>query len=274
MAFDADQDNDTLPPGVVSQEAHARMLEVTGTEPTGTVNEKRGALVKHALSEDGKPKRKWTATEVKRMATSEQWEYGARHGHLDVGTVTAVGNLLLKGLSPKAVRQALGITQNTWNTWYDNGVGEDVGTRPALTSTELDDSTLQPQAPYDVFVFVVDHSQAQIEMRAVNGWLGHIERDWRAAQAFLVARNPDDYNPTTKTSIDTTIKGDVSVTRHSNSDDLLAIANILNKAGALPKALEQTEVVTVDSVEVTGTEISDRSESPDIHTDGDSGSVT
>lgn len=262
MAFDPDQDNDTLPPGHVSYEARARMLEVTGTEPTGTVDEKRGALVKHALSEDGKPKRKWTATEIKRMATAEQWEYGARHGHLDVGTICAVGNLLLKGLSPKAVRQALGITQNTWNTWYDNGVGEDVGTRPALTSTELDDSKLCPQAPYDVFVFVVDHSQAQIELRAVHGWLGHIDRDWRAAQAFLVARNPDDYNPSTKTTIDHTVKGDVTVTRHSDTEDLLAIADILNRANALPKSLTSTEVVTVESIEVQGTEISDRSEDP------------
>jgi hypothetical protein len=259
MAFDADQDNDTLPPGVVSQEAHARMLEVTGTEPTGTVEAKRGALVKHALSEDGKPKSKWTATEIKRMATDEQWDYARNHGHLDVGTVCAVGNLLLKGLSPKGVRSALGITQNTWNTWYDNGIGEDVGTRPAMTSDECT-TAAQPQAPYDVFVFVVDHSQAQIELRAINGWLGHIDRDWRAAQALLVARNPDDYNPTSKTTIDTTIKGDVTVSRHADSDDLLAIANILNRAGALPSTTASAEVIEVESVEVPneGTEISDR----------------
>jgi len=264
MAFDADKDNETLPPGVVSQQAGERMLEITGTEPTGRVDSKRDKLVKHAFTETGKPKTKWTVTEVRRMATREQWDYGLRHGHLDVGTVAAVGNLLLKGMSPTAARRALGITLNTWNTWYERGTGEDVGTRPSaiVYADNVDDAeyehevdtyavpTPQPQAPYNVFAFVVDHSQAVVELRVVTGWLGHADRDWRAAQAYLVARNPDDYNPTSKTTIDTTIKGDVHVSKHTDANDLMAIASILAKAGALPSPTASAEVIEVESVEV------------------------
>lgn len=263
MAFDADNDNETLPPGVVSQEAVLRKLEVTGTEPTERAVAKQSDIRKHAFLDadhPSKPRTKWTRAEVSRMATVDQWSYANRHGHMDVGTVCAVGNLLLRGLSPSATRKALGITLNTWNTWYANGTGDDTGTRPSMIADDMHTDThiSTAQAPYDVFAFVVDHSQAVMELRAIKGWVGHFDRDWRASQAFLQARNPDEWNPTNKTTIDTTIKSDVQVTQHHDANDLQAIASILLKAGAIPKPVETVEV---ESVEVLRPEISDRSES-------------
>lgn len=244
MNFDADSDNETLPPGVVSREASERMLEVTGTKPTETGLSKQADIRKHAFIEineltEGTPRKKWTHTEVRRMATQEQWEYGERYGHLDVGTTCAVGTLLLRGLSPSATRKALGITLGTWNAWYTKGTAED----------EAGDSTLT-QAPYNVFAFVVDHSQAVMEMRAVNGWAGHFDRDWRAAQAYLVARNPDEWNPVSKSTIDTTSTIDHHVMASQDTTGLLEVAAILARANALPKPVASVEVVEVESIEV------------------------
>jgi hypothetical protein len=295
MQFDADSENSTLPPGVVSREAGIRAQEVTGTKPTEQNTDKQAELVKHAFYEmagDGKGtgRTKWKASEVKRLATEDQWIHGSRYGHLDVGTTVAVGNLLLRGMSVSAVRKALGITLNTWRTWYEKGTGDDVGTQRPITSavqdgtyTDVDGSGSAhvdgsggttdhgvaqplPQAPYNVFAFVVDHSQAVMEMRAVDGWVSNF-RDWKAAQAYLVARNPDEWNPTSKSTIDTTTK-----VLHNQDDDmhlkdavsLLEVADILRRAGALPSTTTTVEVLQVESVDgsTQGTDTGDRSEDP------------
>lgn len=265
--FDADTDNDTHAPGVVSREANARMLEVTGTQPTNQNIDKQANLVKHAFmqiidNDDNRSRKKWTHTEVSRLATQDQWSYGLRFGHIDVGTICAVGNLLLRGMSVTATRKALGITPYTWQTWYTRGIGDDVGIRPAgaAGAVAVPDNSAQPQAPYNVFAFIVDHSQAIMELRATDGWTGHFERDWRAAQAFLVARNPEDWNPVNKTAIDTVVKAEVSVDRQ-DTNDLLEVLAILERAGALPSRTTKVEVLQVESVEVPDT--GDRSETPD-----------
>lgn len=266
--FDADTDNDTHAPGVVSREANARMLEVTGTQPTNQNIDKQANLVKQAFmqiidNDDNRSRKKWTHTEVSRLATQDQWSYGLRFGHIDVGTICAVGNLLLRGMSVTATRKALGITPYTWQTWYTRGIGEDVGIRPAgvAGAVSVPDNSAQPQAPYNVFAFIVDHSQAIMELRATDGWTGHFERDWRAAQAFLVARNPEDWNPVNKTAIDTVVKAEVSVDRQ-DTNDLLEVLAILERAGALPSRTTKVEVLQVESVEVPDT--GDRSETPDL----------
>lgn len=249
--FEPDPDAGTLPPGTVSRAATERMLEVTGTVPAGQHLDKQTDIRAHAfvqISEnEGKPRNKWTHTEVRRLASAEQWAYGQQRGHLDVGTVCAVGNLLLKGMSPTATRKALGITPSTWATWYDKGIGTDTQVQPSIAqTTDTQDDTL-PQAPYNVFAFVVDHSQALMELRAVQGWTGHFDRDWRSAQAYLVARNPDEWNPVAKSTIATSTRVDHTVTTRQDTEGLYEVAAILARAGALPRSVASAEVLSVES---------------------------
>jgi hypothetical protein len=243
--FNADEDNETLPPGVQSREAIARSHEVTGTQ-VGAQSLAREASTREqfleAVQQPGKGglRTKWTSSQVKCMATDEAWSYGWKHGRIDVGTVAAVGNLLLQGMSVVAVRKALGITPNTWRTWIERGTGDDAGTQQAVTAQYADDAVADavavplPQSPYSVLVFVVDNSQAIMELRAVKGWTSHFDRDWKAAQAFLVARNPDEWNPTTKTTVDSTSKVDVSIQQPYSTSELLEVAAILQRQGAIP----------------------------------------
>jgi len=241
MVFNVDEDNETLPPGVVSREASERMLDLTGTRASAVEAQSRDQFLAAVTDpESTKLRTKWTPTEVTRLATQEAWAYGQRHGHLDPGTVSAVGNLLLQGMSVSATRKALGISPNTWATWIERGTGDDIGTQRPVTS-DTDVAPL-PQSPYSVLVYVVDNSQAIMELRAVKGWTSHFERDWKAAQAYLVARNPDEWNPTTKTTVDTTNKVDVSIHRPMDADDLLEVAAILARQSALPKSVK-TEVI-------------------------------
>jgi len=256
MNFEPDPDDGTLPPGVHSREAGARAQEITGTQPTDKELAKQDGLRKGLLLEN-KARSKWGNSEIRRMATQEQWDYGLRHGHLEVGTISAVGNLLLKGLSRTATRKILGITPNTWNTWMLLGTGDDVGTqRPVASDADDDASSPLPQSPYSVFVFVVEHSEGLMEMKAVNGWAGHIDRDWRAAQAFLVARNPDEWNPSNKSTIDITSKQDVTVTRQLDTEGLLEVAAILQRANALPSTTASAEVMDVETLEISDRSIS------------------
>lgn len=240
--FNVDEDNETLPPGVVSREAEERALALTGTAVPAVVTE-REAAVRDALFTDGKPRTKWTATEVRRLATADAWAYGESHGHLDAGTVSAVGNLLLQGMSITAVRKALGISPSTWATWFERGQGDEAGTARPITAHADTDADPLPRAPYSTLVFVVEHSQAVMELRAVKGWTGHFDRDWRAAQAFLVARAPDDWNPTTKTAIDSTSKVDISIRRPMDTAGLLEVAAILQNQGAMPR-LAKAEIIS------------------------------
>lgn len=249
MNFEPDPDDGTLPPGVVSRAAGERMLEVTGTQPTDQNLDRQASLIKHAFiqiaeSQENHPRKKWAHSEVARLATAEQWAYGLAHGRLDVGTVCAVGNLLLRGLAPNATRKALGITPRTWNDWYAKGTDQDAEDAPT-------------QSPYNVFAFIVDHSQAVVELRAVDGWAANFG-DWKAAQAYLVARNPDEWSPTIKSTIDTTTKAEVTVVKQDVSA-MLEVLAILERANALPSRTTKVEVLQVESIDV-GTEISDRSE--------------
>jgi hypothetical protein len=239
--FNADEDNETLPPGVVSREAAERALDVTGTRVPAATTAREAATrdqFLEAVQQPGKGglRTKWTSSQVKCMATDEAWSYGWKHGRIDPGTIAAVGNLLLQGMSVVAVRKALGITPNTWRTWIERGTGDDAGTQPAVTAQYADDAVAVPlpQSPYSVLVFVVDNSQAIMELRAVKGWTSHFDRDWKAAQAFLVARNPDEWNPTTKTTVDSTSKVDVSIQQPYSTSELLEVAAILQRQGAIP----------------------------------------
>jgi hypothetical protein len=238
--FNADEDNSTLPPGVVSREAAERALDVTGTRVPAATTAREAATrdqFLEAVQQPGKGglRTKWTSSQVKCMATDEAWSYGWKHGRIDPGTVAAAGNLLLQGMSVVAVRKALGITPNTWRTWIERGTGDDAGTQQSVVAHHTDEVAVPlPQSPYSVLVFVVDNSQAIMELRAVKGWTSHFDRDWKAAQAYLVARNPDEWNPTTKTTVDSTSKVDVSIQQPYSTSELLEVAAILQRQGAIP----------------------------------------
>lgn len=240
--FQPDDDEGTLPPGVHSREAAERALEITRTQVPASALAKQAESKEAFLTAVQDPetkglRKKWTPSEIRGYAPTEAWSYGWRHGHLDPGTIAAVGNLLLTGMSVTAARKALGITTRTWNTWMERGTGDEVGTQRPLTATpeEGGDPEPLPQSPYNVLVYVVENSQAIMELKAVKGWTAQFDRDWRAAQAFLVARNPDEWNPTTKTTVDTTSRVDVSIGQPAmDTVGLLEVARILQSQGVLP----------------------------------------
>jgi hypothetical protein len=123
-------------------------------------------------------------------------------------------DLLRKGVSRAGVQRTLGISADAWYDWVRKG-------REGLE-------------PYGVFHRVTEVALGMIEQEAVQTWVDTMPNDWRASEAFLKTRFPQEWNPTHQVEVahGGSVQHDHKLSM--STDDLMQVADILRTAGVLP----------------------------------------
>jgi len=177
----------------------------------------------------------------------------AEGGALTPATLAVIANLLMGGMSLSGTRRAAGLLPKEWDMYYLKGRGG--------------------QYPEVLFRKLVDMSTAAVEASLVKTWVKAATEgytadpskapvpDWRAAQALLAARTPEEYSKTASNTINVTTRQATNQTEAEavevptslaalGDEGLLAVAAILEAAGALkamPQDIEGEEVPDDDT---------------------------
>jgi len=135
-------------------------------------------------------------------------------GRCSPDLISVFANCLLDGMSLKGACRMTGVNELTAQQWRQKG----------LEGTE----------PYATWINTVDWARSQVERKAVLAWTGAFDKDWRAAQAYLAVRQPDEYGPgATRVEIDQTVR--TQVVHTLDEKQLVGIADVLREAGIIPQ---------------------------------------
>src|SRR5690606_36981545 len=134
---------------------------------------------------------------------------------------------LCKGYSQVGIRRRLGISDSTWTEWR----------KAADRGSEI----------HVLFRRVIESGLGNIESKAVEAWVSKVPDDWRAADAFLKTRFPQEWNPNVQVEVTHTGGIEVDHKLSLDDDDLLRVADILRTSGVLDTSSGTVDGDVVDA---------------------------
>jgi len=154
----------------------------------------------------------WVRGQVEIDTWTKHWKQG---GRITPALIVEFHTGLSNGYSLAAICRRVAVTDSTMQDWR----------KKALAGSE----------PHGIFNRVVNHALGKSEDFAVDAWISKVPEDWRAAEAFLKARFPEQYGTAARVQVqhEGTVQHEVGVQMIMSDDDLLAIASILQSTGAL-----------------------------------------
>lgn len=180
----------------------------------------------------------------------------------DVTTCEILGpsivDLIRAGMRPSMAAQATGIAKSTISGWIKRGSEE-------LWRIDNGEEPLELEKPYLDFVQGMMKAEAEAQAGLVVAWFREARQgDWKAAQAFLAKRWPDEWGDSNTLKVEVSGAGGgpiQSEMRHSVKEDedrKRAVLEALVEAGDLPSNVlnawdgtEDAEVIDVNE-ETTG----------------------
>lgn len=166
----------------------------------------------------------WIRKQVAVTDWERHWKAG---GRITPALILEIHTGLSHGYSIASLCRRLAVTDSAWYEWKQRA--------------------LQGSEPHGILTRVVNHALGKSEDYAVDAWVSKVPEDWRAAEAFLKARFPEQYATGSRVSVqhEGNVTHDVVVHQPYTNDDLLAIASILQQQGALGGG----DVIDVDVVD-------------------------
>jgi hypothetical protein len=170
----------------------------------------------------------------------------------------SIVDLIRAGMRPSMAAQAAGIAKSTISGWIKRGSEEQWRIENGEEPNKL-------EKPYLEFVQSMMKAEAEAQAGLVVAWFREARQgDWKAAQAFLAKRWPDEWSDSSTVKLEVTGAGGgpiQSEMRHSLKEDeekKRAVLEALVEAGDLPPnvlgawdGIEDAEVIDVNE-ETTG----------------------
>jgi hypothetical protein len=168
-------------------------------------------------------------------------------------------DLIRAGMRPGMAAQAAGISKSAISGWVKRGSEEQWRIEQGEAPTKL-------EAPYLEFVQSMMKAEAEAQAGLVVSWFREARQgDWKAAQAFLAKRWPDEWGDSNTLKVELTGVGGGAIQtemRHSlveDEDRKRAVLSALVEAGDLPNnVLNAWDGTTIDAEvidDITGTTI-------------------
>jgi hypothetical protein len=170
----------------------------------------------------------WIRGQVEEAEWMRHWKYG---GRITPAMINEYYLGLCKGYTQASIRRRLGISDTVWYEW---GKTADKGS-----------------VIHRLFRRVVESGLGSIEGKVVDAWVSKVPDDWRAAEAFLKARFPADWNPSVQIDVKGTVQHQHEGRLSLDDDDLMEVANILQQQGVLKTGTPTPEEDVIDA-EVVG----------------------
>ena len=171
-------------------------------------------------------------------------------------------DLIRAGMRPGMAAQAAGISKSAVSGWVKRGSEEQWRIEQGEAPTKL-------EAPYLEFVQSMMKAEAEAQAGLVVSWFREARQgDWKAAQAFLAKRWPDEWGDSNTLKVELTGLGGGAIQtemRHSlveDEDRKRAVLAALVEAGDLPNNVLNAWDGTIDA------EVIDDITGPIIDTDG------
>jgi hypothetical protein len=171
-------------------------------------------------------------------------------------------DLIRAGMRPGMAAQAAGISKSAVSGWVKRGSEEQWRIEQGEAPTKL-------EAPYLEFVQSMMKAEAEAQAGLVVSWFREARQgDWKAAQAFLAQRWPDEWGDSNTLKVELTGLGGGAIQtemRHSlveDEDRKRAVLAALVEAGDLPNNVLNAWDGTIDA------EVIDDITGPIIDTDG------
>lgn len=171
-------------------------------------------------------------------------------------------DLIRAGMRPGMAAQAAGISKSAISGWVKRGSEEQWRIEQGEAPTKL-------EAPYLEFVQSMMKAEAEAQAGLVVSWFREARQgDWKAAQAFLAKRWPDEWGDSNTLKVELTGLGGGAIQtemRHSlveDEDRKRAVLAALVEAGDLPNNVLNAWDGTIDA------EVIDDITGPIIDTDG------
>lgn len=192
----------------------------------------------------------------------------------------AVVDLVRAGMRPHKAGEAVGLSRKTVNGWMNRGANE-------LARIEKGEEPIEVEKPYAEFAQNLVKAEAESQAGLVLAWFKEARQgDWKAAQAFLSKRFPDEWGDsnTVRLEVSGVNGGPIQAVHHVAQEDEAkkrAVLEALVETGDLPKNVLdvwdgtiEAEVVydseepvgIIDGVEVTL--LTESSSLPTPETDG------
>jgi len=166
----------------------------------------------------------WIRGQVDPSLWQKHWKHG---GRITPAMIHEYYQGLCKGYSQVGIRRRLGISDSTWTEWR----------KAADRGSEI----------HVLFRRVIESGLGNIESKAVEAWVSKVPDDWRAAEAFLKTRFPQEWNPNVQVEVTHTGGVEVDHKLSLDDDDILRVADILRTSGVLDTSSGTVDGDVVDA---------------------------
>lgn len=146
----------------------------------------------------------------------------------------AVVDLVRAGMRPSKAGEAVGLSRKTVNGWINRGSTE-------IARIEKGEEPTEIERPYAEFAQNLIKAEAESQAGLVLAWFKEARQgDWKAAQAFLAKRFPDEWGDsnTMRVEVSGVNGGPIQAIHHVTQEDEAkkrAVLEALVETGDLPK---------------------------------------